>query len=69
MTSVCLNGAWDRTAQLAVALIKTKMGKGRVKNFGALNGSKECACLTPCTPCKGLRPVDPAPSVQPLARR
>ncbi len=51
--------ATDRKAKLAIALLLSKMGEGRVKNWPAKNGSKECAGNT-CTPCKGRCPVDPA---------
>ncbi len=36
-----------------------KISEGRVKKKVGRKDSKECACNTH-TPCKGLRPVDPA---------
>ena len=68
MNLASIQNAWTKTAHLAEMLISSKMGEGRVKKSEAENGSKECACLT-CTPCKGLRPVDPTPLAEPLVRR
>jgi hypothetical protein len=46
---------------LPLSVISRKMDEGLVNKTRRKNFSKECACPT-CTPCKGLRPVDPAPT-------
>ena len=46
------------------SVISWKIRKDGVKRNACPKSSKACACRTTCTPCKGLCPVDPAPSAR-----